>query len=345
MHSNITDFGRLADGTPIQQIRLTNDHGLALSVITFGATITGIETPDRHGQIADVVLGFPDLAGYLGNQPYFGATIGRVAGRITGARFTLDGVEYRLPANNQANHLHGGIKGLSFRAWTLAGCEQLADRIQVVMTYRSPDGEEGYPGNVELRVTYAVTNAGEVVIDYHAVTDRATPLSLTNHAYFNLAGTGTILDHRLAIYADEFYPADSESTLFGTCLRVTPANDLNQIQRLAEVVPRIADQHGDLYRVRRSEPGTLAPTARLEDPTSGRVMEVATTDSCVQFFASKILSGALVGKGGQAYPRFAAVCLECEGYPDGANRPDLEDLILRPGSPYQRTAVYRFSAG
>jgi len=343
MHSEITEFGRLADGTAIQQIRLSNDHGLTLSVITYGATITGIETPDRHGQNADVVLGFPDLAGYLGNQPYFGATVGRVAGRITGAKFTLDGVEYRLPANNQANHLHGGIKGLSFRAWTLVGCERLADRIQVVMTYHSPDGEEGYPGNVELRATYVVTNAGEVVIDYHAVTDRATPMSLTNHAYFNLAGSGAALDHRLAIYADDFYPADSESTLFGTRVPVTPANDLNQIQRLAEVVPRIADMHGDLYRVRRAQPGTLVPTARLEDPASGRVMEVATTDSCVQFFAAKILTGALIGKGGLAYPRFGAVCLECEGYPDGANRPDLEDIILRPGTPYHRVSVYRFS--
>jgi aldose 1-epimerase len=343
MRSEIQDFGRLPDGTAIQQIHLSNDHGLTLSVITYGATITGITTPDRHGCLADVVLGFPDLAGYLGKQPYFGATVGRVAGRITGARFTLDGATYQLPVNNGANHLHGGLVGLSFRAWTLLGCEQRSDRLEVVLTCRSVDGDEGYPGNVDLRVTYWVTNDGEVGIGYEAVTDKATPLSLTNHAYFNLAGSGTILEHRLAIHADRYYPADSVSTLLGTLIPVDAANDLRQARRLAEVVPGIADQHGDLYLVRRSAAGDLVPTARLSDPHSGRVLEVSTSDTCVQFFAAKILSGALIGKGGQAYPRFGAVCLECEGYPDAANRPDFEDGIVRPGSPYHRTTVYRFT--
>jgi aldose 1-epimerase len=333
-------FGTLPTGETVEEFALSNSHGLTLKLITYGATITELHVPERHGVTADVVLGFNNLAGYQGPHPYFGCIAGRVSGRITGGKFTLDGRNYQLALNDPPNHLHGGARGFDKRIWRP---QVLQDGLR--LTCHSAHDEEGYPGNVDLAVTYSLSDNNEVIIHYEAVTDQPTPLSLTNHSYFNLAGegSGTIENHLLQIASLEITASDAQMTLLGKRSSVADqANDFNQLKRLGDAIPSLLNSHGDNYLLTHPSPKSLEQVARLEDPASGRAMEVLTTEDCLQLYTAAVLNGSLIGKSGRPYPKFGGLCLECQGYPDGANRPELGNIILRPGEVYHQTTIYRF---
>jgi len=343
MEIKTREFGKLPTGETVEEFTLTNFNGLTLKLITYGATLTELHVPDRRGVTADVVLGFNGLAGYLGNHPYFGCIAGRVSGRITGGKFTLDGRNYQLALNDPPNHLHGGARGFDKRVWQ-AKVVNPEGYSGVMLTYRSPNGEEGYPGNLEATVTYLLNDDNELTICYDAVTDQPTPFSLTNHSYFNLAGegSGTIESHLLQISSSEISRTDAQMTQLGvrSPLGGKP-NDFNRAKRLGDAIPGLLNSHGDNYLLAK-EREFSQPVARLEDPSSGRVMEVVTTQDCLQLYTAAVLDGTLIGKSGRPYPKFGGVCLECQGYPDGVNHPELGDIILRPGAEYCHTTRYRF---
>jgi aldose 1-epimerase len=346
----IRAFGSLPSGELIHAWTLSNAGGLVVEAITYGGIVTRIFAPDRHGRLADVVLGFNDLDSYVARSPYFGAITGRVAGRIAGGKFELNGETYHLPVNNPPNHLHGGVHGFDKKTWTATPMGEVNGGGSLRLTYRSYDGEEGYPGTVDATVTYTVTGDNTFLIETTAATDRPTPFSLTNHSCFNLAGeaAGSVADHELQIEADEFAAIDEQFTLLGRLEGVTAGgNDFRQPRLLGEAIPRLYQSHGDLYRLRKTAGSAadskLAPAARLFHGPSGRLVEVSTTEDYLQLYTSSSLDGKLVGKSGAPYARHAGVCLECEGYPDGANVPELGDIILRPGCRQRRTTAYRFS--
>ncbi len=327
--------------------RLRGARGLAVDFLSLGGIVTRILAPDRHGRLGDVVLGFADPARYREPHPYFGAIAGRVAGRISGARFTLDGLSYRLAANDGANHLHGGPLGFHLQPWRVEPQAGSTGVASYRLSRRSADGEEGYPGNVDVRITYSVTDDNVFIIETEATTDRATPFSLTHHSYFNLAGesSGSIEDHYLEIQADTFAPTDEAMTLLGRRTPVDTANDFRQARRLGDAIPTLFQRHGDLYFLPTAPSGPkLRRVARLLDPASGRVLTVSTDEACLQLYTGASLDGSLVGKSSRPYGRHAGLCLECEGYPDAANHPDLDPAdILRPGQTLRRTTHYAFS--
>lgn len=335
-------FGCPPTGEPVELHRLTNANGMSVSILTLGGIVTALRVPDRHGELADVVLGFDTLAPYLARHPYFGAIAGRVAGRITDAAFTLDGVTYPLAANDPPNHLHGGVRGFDRHLWSASPVTRDDGNESLKLSRVSPDGEEGYPGNVSVTVTYALTETNALVIETEAFTDLATPFSPTHHSYFNLAGeaSGSIASHLLQIHADAFAPTDAYMTLLGRREPVTPANDFRQPRRVGDAIPKLHQEHGDLYFL----PGKgLREAAILTDSTTGRQLTVSTTGDCLQFYTGRFLDGTHTGKSGRAYGPHAGLCLECHGYPDGANTPALGDIILRPGHPLRHTTVYAFT--
>lgn len=340
----ITPFGQLNTGEKVTAFDLEHADGSGCRIITLGGIITSLRVPDREGNLADVVLGFDHLDDYLGPHPYFGAIVGRVAGRIIGSQFELDGQLYPLVANNSPNHLHGGTVGFSHRNWTATPLTRSDGSPSVRLTYRSPDGEEGYPGNVATAVTYTFTSRHELIVEIEATSDQPTPFSLTQHSYFNLQGEGIgdVKDHRLQILADTYAPTDDRICLLGRREPVTvPGNDFNASQRLVDALPHLHQQHGDLYFL--PDHSGLTTVARIEDSASGRVLEVQTDEPCLQFYTGVSLDGSQIGKSGQPYGPYAGLCLECEGYPDGPNSPELGDIILRPGQTFHRTTVYAFS--
>lgn len=337
-------FGTLPNGRPVTLTTLTGPTGLSCDIADYGATLVALRVPAADGGSVDVVLGFPRLEGYLGRQPYIGATVGRVAGRIIGARMRIEGRDYSLAANAPPNHLHGGLVAFDKRLWAarrVSGANEPALRLELV----SPDGEEGYPGNLHVSVTYTVTRDNTLRIRYEATTDAATPLALTNHAYFNLAGEGrgTILDHTLQVFADETAASDASMVLVGPRVAVTPANDFNRPRLLADAVPQLFHEHGDDYFVRRARPKELVTAAVLAHPTSGLAMTVRTTEDTVQVYTGKVLDGSLCGKAGGAYPTFAGLCLECQGCSGAVHSPALGDILLRPGQRYEQVTEYAFS--
>ncbi len=339
-------FGNLATGEDVELFTLANDSGLRMCVMTYGGTITELHVPDGNGETADVVLGFDRLEPYLAGHPFFGCITGRVAGRISGGRLELDGQTIPLVINEAPNHLHGGEVGLDKRLWTP---EPHDDPVapSLSLTYRSPHGEEGYPGNVDISVRYTL-DGSSLVISYEAVTDQTTVLSLTNHSYFNLAGegNGTGEDHLLEIFADAFVPTDEDMTLSGRSEPVcAESNDFRTPRCIGDAVPKLWKEHGDGYCLRDRTTDIPELAARLTDPTSGRAMETYTTETCLQFYAGKYLDGSAVGKSGQAYGPLAGVCLECHGYPDGARHPEFGDITLRPGKTYRQQTIYTFSTG
>jgi aldose 1-epimerase len=337
----LTLYGALPTGEAVEQCVLSNANGFSAEVINYGATLTSLRVPDRTGKVADVVLGFDNLESYLGPHPFFGAVAGRVAGRISGARFELEGSVYELDPNDPPNHIHGGRVGFDKRLWRME--RAAGNGSSVRLTYRSGDGEEGYPGNVEAAVTYTVTGDNALVMETEAASDRATPFSITQHSYFNLAGEGegTIEDHELQILSGSYAPTDDHMRLLG---RREPVgeNDLRKPRRIGEALRAIFHSHGDLYFLRA---GQREPqlAAQLYEPESGRKLTVSTTEECIQFYSGVSLDGTLTGKSGRKYGRHAGLCLECEGYPDGANTPALGDIILRPGRPLRQKTVYAFS--
>jgi aldose 1-epimerase len=334
----------MPDGREIEEFHLQNSSGLSAKIITYGGIITQLYAPDSKGRLVDVVLGFDNLAQYLAGHPYFGCIAGRVAGRLTCGKFSLDGRSYILALNDPPNHLHGGNIGFDKRVWKPEiighGTES-----KLCLTYFSPDGEDGYPGNVTAHVTYTLTENNELIVSYEATTDRATPFSLTSHSYFNLAGegSGSIEDHHLQMFVDEYAPSDDDLTLLDVRKNVSGSgNDFTLPQRLGDVLPSLWKQHGDNYFV-RCHPTGLAPVAVLTDPASGRKMELFSTAPCVQLYTGVALNGTLNGKTGRPYERYGGLCLECQGYPNGVNAPALGDIVLRSGQTYRQTTLHKFS--
>ena len=345
----VTDFGTSANGEAVRQYTLTNSSGVVVKLISRGATLTEWHVPDKNGQMADVVFGFDDVAGYESSaNQYFGHTIGRVANRIAGGEFTLDGNDYTLAKNDGPNTLHGGVKrSFDKIVWEAKPFENEAGQ-GVVFRYVSPDGEEGFPGNLAVRVTYTLTGKNEVRIDYEAKTDKATPVNLTNHAYFNLSGAGapTILDHELMLDADTYTPIDETLIPTGEIASVaeTPF-DFRQFHAIGERVDQLNDKPGKGYDhnfVLNNQDGDLSLAAKVRDPKSGRVLSVFTTEPGIQFYGGNFLNGAK-GKGGKTYNYRSGFCLETQHYPNSVNEPKFPAIILRPGETYTHTCVYQIT--
>ncbi len=345
-------FGELPDGREVYAYTLDNGRDVALKAITYGGIIVSLSAPDRDGRSGDVVLGYDDLAGYLRETPYFGAIIGRYGNRIANAQFTLDGRRYQLEANNGPNHLHGGGVGFDKVVWSATPFSR-ADSVGVVFRYTSADGEEGYPGNLAATVTYTLSVDGSLIFDYEATADQPTPVNLTQHSYFNLAGDGTrdVLDHVLTIDADGFTPVDSTLIPTGEIAPVegTPFD----FRTPTAIGARIgaADQqleHGGGYDhnfVLRRGGEALAHAAHVYEPTTGRTLDVYTTEPGLQFYSGNFLDGSLVGKSGHVYEHRYGFCLETQHYPDSPNQPAFPSTILRPGEEYRSRTVLKFGAG
>ena len=341
-------FGKTADGQQVDLYTLTNKNGMIAKIMTYGALLTELHVPDRDGKIGDVVLGFNDLAGYLKGHPYFGATTGRVANRIANGKFTLDGKEYTLATNNGPNHLHGGNVGLDKRVWKAKEVPAESGRA-VKFTYPSPDGEEGYPGKLDIEVTYTLSSADELRIDYKAVTDKPTPVNLTNHSYFNLAGAGNgpILDHELTLFADRYTPVDAAGIPTSEIAPVQgTVMDFTKPMSIGVRIDQLTGNPGgyDHNYVLNNQDGTLALAARVYEAKSGRQMEVLTTEPGVQLYNGNFLDGTVTGKGGKAYKQRYGLCLETQHYPDSVNHANFPSTILRPGETFRSTTEFRFSA-
>ena len=339
------------DFDSIQRYTLTNSQGMQLKVTNYGAVITELHVPDRAGNLADVVLGYHDVADYINavDKPYFGAVVGRYGNRIARGKFTLDGAESTLALNNYPNSLHGGTIGFDKVVWDAA----IVGENRLRLTYRAKDGEEGYPGNLTAEVTYTLTDDNELVVDYHATTDKATPVNLTQHSYFNLKGegAGTILDHELLINADRYTPVDATLIPTGELAPVegTPF-DFRTAKKIGRDIAAGGEQLGYgngydhnwvLQRTKAADELELA--ARLSEPTTGRVMEVWTTEPGVQFYCGSFLKGQLQGKSGQPYVFRGGLCLETQHFPDSPNQPSFPNTILRPGESYDTQTVFKFS--
>jgi aldose 1-epimerase len=341
-----TPFGKSKDGTPVDLYTLTNASGMTVKIMTYGGIITEILVPDRDGKLDDVTLGFDTLEGYLGSHPFFGCITGRVANRIAKGKFTLDGKEFKVATNNGPNHLHGGLKGFDKVVWN-ANATDGPHGPTLTLKYISKDGEEGYPGNLSCQVTYTLTNANELRIDYVATTDKATPINLTNHAYFNLGGkkAGNILDHEIQFMADHYTPTDDTLIPTGEIKPVkgTPL-DFTQPTRIGERINQIkADPVGYDHNLVLSSGGKqLAPAVKVYEPKTGRTLEMSTTEPGVQFYTGNFLDGSHKGKAGVAYHKHHGFCLEAQHFPDSINQPKFPSVVLRPGETYKQTTVYKF---
>ncbi len=340
--------GKTRDGEEVDLFVLGNAAGCKAKVLTYGALLMELDVPDRDGKLADVVLGFDNFEGYLGNRPFFGCTVGRVANRIAGARFTLDGKEHKLAANDGANSLHGGLKGFDKVVWRVDESGSGGGKAFVRMSYRSKDGEEGYPGNLSCQVTYTLTDDTELRIDYRATTDRPTPVNLTNHSYFNLAGqaSGDVLGHELTLNADRYTPAGAGLIPTGEIkpVRGTPL-DFTKPEKIGSRIGELKDKPVgyDHNFVLDKDDKKLALAAKVYESKSGRVMEMYTTEPAVQLYTGNFLDGSVKGKGGVAYKQYQALCLEAQHYPDSVHHPEFPSTILKPGETYTQTTVYRFS--
>ena len=345
-------FGKTASGEQINLYRLSNRKGMEVAITNFGATVVALKVPDRAGKVADVVLGFDTLEGYEKGRAYFGATVGRYGNRIGGGKFSIDGNTYTLPKNDGNNTLHGGIVGFNKKVWkAIAG----KDSESLEMSYLSVDGEEGFPGNLSVKVAFTLAaDRNELKIDYTASTDKDTVLNLTNHSYFNLAGEGNgdILDHVLMLHAKRFTPVDKTliptgelRDVAGTPLDFTTATAIGK--RISENYEQLVfgkgyDHNWVLARAESEKGLTLA--AEAYDPKSGRKLEVLTTEPGVQFYSGNFLDGSAKGKGNKAYGQRAAFCLETQHFPDSPNHPNFPGTLLKPNSVFHSQTVFRFSA-
>ncbi|MFM7846644.1 MAG: aldose epimerase family protein [Planctomycetota bacterium] len=342
-----TDFGKTAEGQAISLYTLTNAQGLVLKMMNYGATVVSLETPDRDGKLANINVGFPSLDGYLQRHPYFGSTVGRYGNRIAKGKFKLDDKEFELATNNDVNHLHGGKKGFDALVWEAAEVKS-ADGVGLKFQLTSADGDEGYPGQLAVTVTYTLTNSNELRIDYLATTDKPTVINLTNHNYWNLAGvgSGTILEHELTLAADKYLPIDATSIptgeladVAGTVFDFTKPHAIGE--RIAELKKEPHTTKGyDHCFVLRGQDGKLAMAAKVKDPKSGRVMEIHTTEPGIQLYCGNFLDGS---EGGAGLPQHAAFCLETQHYPDSPNQASFPTTRLNPGQKYQSTTVHKFS--
>jgi aldose 1-epimerase len=343
-------FGTLADGTAVEVFTVTNANGVEVRAMTYGGIIVSLKVPDRNGRVDDVVLGYDTAAAYAANNsPYFGAIIGRYGNRIGKARFGLDGATYTLTANNGPNHLHGGVKGFDKVMWRGEPLES-HEGGGVVFTYASRDGEEGYPGRLSVRVIYTLTNRNELAVGYFATTDKPTVVNLTQHSYFNLAGQGArdVLEHQLQIEADRYTPVDATLIPTGELAAVegTPF-DFRQPRAIGA---RIDDPHQQIqyglgydhnFVLTRSGDGPQR-AARVTEPSTGRMLEVSTTEPGLQFYTGNFLDGTITGKQGRTYAKRTGFCLETQHFPDSPNRPEFPSPILRPGQEYRSHTVFTF---
>ncbi|SFQ08254.1 aldose epimerase family protein [Variovorax sp. 770b2] len=355
--SSITscEYGRMPDGRAVTEYTLDNGRGLRLCAINHGGIVTALHVPDRHGQGANIVLGLPSLDDYLKPHPHFGTIVGRYANRIAAGRFTLDGVAHQVGLNDGENSLHGGPKGFGTRFWEIApvSAEDARGDIAIELRYTSADGEEGYPGEVQLTVRYTLSATQNTWrIDYRAETDKPTVLNLSHHDYFNLAGSGDVMDHRLTLPASRFCPVDAQLIPLGTAEVDATPFDFRTPVRIGE---RIRAGHEQLLRAHgydhnwildgeRNGDG-LALAARVAHEASGRVMEVHTTEPGVQFYSGNFLDGSLMGSQGASLRQGDGLCLETQHCPDSPNQPGFPSTVLRPGEVFASTTEHRFSVG
>ncbi|MCX2739752.1 galactose mutarotase [Pontibacter sp. M82] len=341
-------FGTTKEGKETTLYTLTNAKGMQVQITDYGATVTSILAPDRDGELGNVVLGFDSLAGYqspeyLKSGPYFGAIVGRYGNRIAKGRFTLKGQKYRLATNNGENHLHGGTKGFDKVVWR---AEPLPDQNAVRFTYVSPDGEEGYPGTLTSSVTYTLTEDNALKIDYSATTDKATPVNLTNHSYFNLAAgqASDALDHVITLNADRYTVVNASLIPTGELREVAgTVMDFTGPHAIGERVKQVEGGGYDHNYVLNGENGTMKKAATVYEPNSGRVMEVFTTEPGVQFYSGNFLDGTITGSGNKTYNRHYGFALETQHFPDSPNQPDFPSTTLEPGETYASTTIYKFS--
>jgi aldose 1-epimerase len=313
-------------------------------ITPYGGILTELHAPDRDGKTADVVLGFGELTGYLAGHPYFGSTIGRFGNRIGGAKFTLDGQEYQLAANNGENHLHGGIHGFDKVIWAAEPFTD-GDDAGLKLTYTSEDGEENYPGNLDVTLVYTLTATGDLRLDFTATTDAATPVNLTHHSYFNLKGEGqgTILDHQVQLFCDRYTPVGDDLIPTGEILPVagTPL-DFTTPHLIGERIDQVPGGYDHNFLLPDGE--GLRKVAKVTEPASGRTLEVLTTEIGTQLYTGNFLDGTLTGKSGATYPKNGGFCLEPQKCPDSPNQPNFPSCILRPGEEYKHTIIYRLGA-
>ncbi len=345
-------FGKTGDGKQVDLYVLSNKNGVEVDITNFGAAVVSLKVPDRHGKTDDVVLGYDDLDGYLHDKSYFGATVGRYANRIAHGKFTLNGTTYTLAKNDGENHLHGGVQGFNKVVWE-AKDVSTADAAALQLNYLSKNGEEGYPGNLSVQVTYTLTNNNELKIDYAATTDKDTVLNLTHHSYFNLAGQGKgdILQHQLLLHASKFTPVDATliptgeiRSVKGTPLDFASATAIGS--RIGQDDEQLKLGHGydHNFVLDGGTEGAPVLAAQVYEPSSGRVMEVWTTQPGVQFYSGNFLDDTIRGKSGSTYRRRAAFCLETQHFPDSPNKPNFPSTILKPGSQFKSSTAYKFSS-
>jgi len=348
-----TPFGTLASGESAQLFTLRNAHGIEVQLTNYGGIITSLKTPDRAGRLSDIVLGYDNLAAYVANSPYFGAIVGRYANRIARGHFTLDGTTYTLAVNNGPNSLHGGLRGFDKVVWK-ARPFQNQEGQGVTLDYTSPDGEEGYPGTLHATVTYTLTADDRLIVDYHATTDKATPINLSQHSYWNLAGNASrdILGHVLTINADATTPVDSTLIPTGEIAPVdgtpfdfrTPTAIGARIEQRQNTQIRYGNGYDHNWVLNRGGGASdaLVLAARVVEPTSGRTMEITTTEPGLQFYSGNFLDGTITGKGGAVYKFRYGLALETQHYPDSPNHPNFPSTILRPGQEYRSRTVFKF---
>lgn len=340
--NNATElFGQLDDGSEVTQFTLKNRDGIEVKIINFGGIITSLKVPDRDGNIENIVLGFDNLKDYMDEHPYFGALIGRYGNRIEGGRFELDGATYRLATNDGQNHLHGGEKGFDKVLWDA----ELLDAQTLKLSYLSEDGEEGYPGNLDVTATYTLTDDNELRLDFEAETDRATPVNLTAHSYFNLTGdlSRTVLDHDLKLHADRFTPVDDQLIPTG---EIVPVNgtpfDFTDFKRIGDEIDDVEGGYDHNFVISDSD-GSVRLAAELVDPQSGRKLSVYTDQPGVQFYSGNFLDGMLEGPDGTTYEQYSGLCLEPQHFPNSPNEPSFPSTILQPDETYRSTIMYSFS--
>ncbi|HZV98781.1 MAG TPA: aldose epimerase family protein [Methylophilaceae bacterium] len=342
-------FGTTHDGFPVECYSLSNNNGLEARIMTYGATLLSLNVPDRAGNFTDVILGFDTLEPYIEEHPYFGGIIGRYANRIARGLFRIDETTYRLSINNGPNHLHGGKCGFDRRIWN-AHAEEKTTGPQLTLDYFSPHGEEGYPGNLQAEVRYTLTHENELRLDYRAETDAPTIINLTNHAYFNLAGKGLVLDHQLRLIAEHFLPVDE--TLIPTGDYAHVADTPMDFRRAAAIGASLDTGNEQLRRANggydhnwiltKNHENICTLAAEVTEPLSGRQMLVYTTQPGIQFYSGNFLDGTLKGKDGTAYEKHTGLCLETQHFPDSPNHPAFPSTLLKPAEFYQHTTVYRF---